>query len=110
MRVVVLYHQNSDHSGIVTDFATEFGNYKRKKLELINLESEEGANLASVYGLTQYPAVLAMNENGSVNRMWQGLPLPLMDELSYYIQESPNFQAVHSGKTIMPLAPSTAVA
>ncbi|OGL35415.1 hypothetical protein A3F65_01555 [Candidatus Saccharibacteria bacterium RIFCSPHIGHO2_12_FULL_47_16b] len=108
MRVVILYHEHSEHGGVVADFQREFERYKAKKVELVSLETIEGADLASLYGVNQYPAVLAMSDNGSLIRMWQGLPLPLMDELSYYITETQPTLA-HSGKTIMPLQPSTAV-
>ena len=108
MRVVILYHQNSDHSGIVSDFATEFESYKRKKLELISLESEQGDLMAATYGVTRYPTVLAMNNDGSLNRLWQGLPLPLMDELSYYAQGNQIEMISRAGKIIQPLAPATA--
>lgn len=110
MRVVALYHPNSDHGGIVDTFATEFEHYKNKKIDLASLETEEGSQLAETYGVTQYPAVLAMNDNGSITRMWQGLPLPLMDELSYYAGQNQMSMASRAGKTIMPLSPSTAVA
>lgn len=108
MKVVALYHQNSDHTGIVSDYATEFEHYKGKKIDLTNLETEEGARLAQTYGVTQYPAVLAMDDNGSISRMWQGLPMPLMDELSSYAGQNRDSMLVSSGKTIMPLTPSVA--
>ncbi len=87
MRVVILYHEHSEHGGYVTDFVAEFERYKGKKMELISLDSVEGDDLARLYGVDRYPAILVMSENGSLQRLWQGLPLPLMDELSYYIQQ-----------------------
>jgi hypothetical protein len=86
MRVVVLYHPFSDHSGIVTDYAAEFEHYKGKTLDLVSLESIEGADMAELYDITRYPAVLAMTDAGSLQRLWQGTTLPLMDELSFYAQ------------------------
>ena len=108
MRVVILYHVHSEHGGVVADFAREFENYKRKKVELVDLETVKGADLQSLYGVDQYPAVLVMSDNGSLIRLWQGLPLPLMDELSYYIQDTPGTLA-HTAKTIMPLHPTSAL-
>lgn len=90
------------------DFAREFENYKRKKIELVSLETIEGADLAKLYGVDRYPAILVMADNGSMIRLWQGLPLPLMDELSYYIQGSTTQTERHSGRTIMPLTPAPA--
>jgi len=71
----------------MADFAAEFERYKRKKLNLISLETVEGDDLAKLYGVTQYPAILVMSETGSLVRLWQGNPMPLMDELSYYVQD-----------------------
>ena len=87
MRVVLLYHPKSEHGGMVADYAAEFERYKRKKLDLVSLESVEGADFAILYCVDHYPAILVMTNAGSLQRMWQGLPLPLMDELSYYVQD-----------------------
>lgn len=88
MRVLVLYHPVSDHGGVVTDYVKEFERYKGKKIDLVSLESIEGAELARLYAVTSYPTVLAMSDNGSLQRMWQGGEMPMMDELSYYIPDS----------------------
>lgn len=109
MRVVTLYRPNSEHGGIVSDYATEFAHYKAKPIELVSLDSQQGSNMAQTYGVTQYPAVLAMDDNGTIGRMWQGLPMPLMDELSSYAGQNQGAMLASSAKTIMPLAPSTAV-
>jgi hypothetical protein len=88
MKVIVLYHPLSDHGGLVADYAAEFERYKKKTLDLVSLESIEGADLAELYGITHYPAILVMTDAGSLQRMWQGTPLPLMDELTYYVEET----------------------
>ena len=88
MRTVVLYHPKSDHNGLVSDYAKEFKDYKKKSLELVSLESVEGADLAELYDVTSYPPFLVMTNDGSLQRIWQGTPLPLMDELSYYISDT----------------------
>lgn len=108
MRAAILYHDKSEHTGIVDAYATEFERYKQKKVDKISLESVEGADLQKLYGVDQYPAVLAMSDSGSLIRLWQGLPMPLMDELSYYIADTQPTLS-HSGKTIMPLSGATAV-
>jgi hypothetical protein len=99
MRALVLYHPRSDHGGLVADYAEEFRRFKQKKLDLVSLESVEGADLAELYGVSVYPAVLVMRDDGSLLRLWQGGQLPLMDELSYYMpQEGPMLS--HTGRTI----------
>ena len=102
MRVIVLYHPNNDEfSGIVQDYASEFERYKRKKLDLISLETTEGAQLATLYTISQYPAILVMSDSGSMVRLWEGTPMPLMDELSYYVEDQ-RASISSMGRTIMP--------
>jgi hypothetical protein len=88
MKLVALYHPKSDHGGVVMDYAKEFENHKKKPLELVSLETIEGADMANIYDVTQYPAFLVIRDDGSLLRLWQGTTLPLMDELSYYDQDS----------------------
>ncbi len=87
MKVVVLYHKQSDHIGIVEEFKTDYKRFKGKDLELLELETPKGAYTAELYGVTQYPAFLALSDDGVMQKMWQGIPMPLMDELDYYTRD-----------------------
>jgi hypothetical protein len=87
MKVLVLYHPKSDHGGIVEDYAHDYEKSRGHKLELISLETRDGAATATLYDITQYPAFLALADDGSVQNLWQGLPLPLMNELDQYSQQ-----------------------
>lgn len=64
---------------------TEFGRvYPGHKLELVDLNTRDGASKAEIYGIVQYPAVLALANDGQLLKEWQGEPLPLMSEVAYY--------------------------
>ncbi len=87
MRVVVLYHPKSEHGGAVEDYERDYKLLHRdekKKLELISLETREGADLAKLYDVVQYPAVLVVAKDGSLQRLWQGGELPLLRDLDFY--------------------------
>ncbi len=56
-----------------------------KKLELLSLNTRDGAATASLYDVMSYPSILAIADNGSVINLWQGEPLPLMDEVAGYV-------------------------
>ena len=84
MRVVALYHPKSDHEGRVLDFVADFKRLKGKEVELISLETTQGAETAKLYDVTSYPAVLALANDGQLLRGWQGGTLPMMNELEYY--------------------------
>lgn len=89
MRVLVLYHPKSEHGGRVLDYARDFDRLhkdQKQKIELVSLETKEGANLAKLYDVVRYPAVLAIAGDGSMQRLWQEENLPLLRELDYYFQ------------------------
>lgn len=90
MKLVILYRPQSEHATTVESFVRDF---KRqydvgRKIEIQSLNTRDGAATASIYDVTMYPAILALANDGSVMNMWQGLPLPLMDEVAGYIQGS----------------------
>lgn len=88
MKVVLLYRPNSAHSRKVEDFVRDFTRFNvDRKIDMISLDTREGAAAASIYGVVQYPAVLALADNGSILRYWQGDQMPLMNEVAYYAKQ-----------------------
>lgn len=84
--MLVLYRPESEHSTDVETFARDFQQLYEvgRKLELVSLNTRDGAATASLYDIMSYPAILALANDGSVLNMWQGLPMPLMDEVAGY--------------------------
>ena len=87
MKAVILYHPKSDHATNVEGFARDFSMQTGDRIELISLESRDGAATATMYDITQYPAILALDNAGQMLRLWQCPVLPLMNEISYYTQD-----------------------
>lgn len=88
MRVAILYHPKSEHGGVVEDYSHDFERHSPgKKLELVSLETVEGAELAKLYDAVRYPAVLAIADDGHLLHIWQEESLPLMRDLDYYFQD-----------------------
>jgi len=83
MRAVVLYHPKNEHGGRVEDYQRDYHKFKEKDLQLLSLETVEGAEMAKLYDITNYPAVLVVADDGSLHKLWQG-GLPLMNELDSY--------------------------
>lgn len=79
-----MYRPKSEQEGKALDFARDYKQLKGKELNLLSLDTVEGDNLAKVYDITQYPAILAIKDDGQLEQMWQGDALPLMNELDYY--------------------------
>lgn len=84
MKLVILYHPRSDHGRVVEECASIFAKQRNKTIELLSLDTKEGAYSAKLYDVVRYPAVLATREDGQLLQLWQGLPLPTMNDLSAY--------------------------
>ena len=84
MKVVALYHPESDHARAVLDYARDFERIKGVPIELVSLETKDGAHLARLYDIVQYPAIIVTAEGGALLKHWEALPLPLMDEVAAY--------------------------
>lgn len=87
MKVVVLYRPNSEHGRSVEEFASELERRSRGgKVELMNIDTRDGSATASLYDVMQYPAVLALQNDGQLLKEWQGSTMPLLNDVSYYTQ------------------------
>ena len=85
MRVVILYHPNREFAGLAEDFKRDFeSRHQDRKVEMVSLETVEGSEMAKLYDVVRYPAILAVASNGSLQKMWQDQPWPLMDEVAAY--------------------------
>lgn len=83
----MLYRPNSEHARSVEEYVRDFQHQRGKVIELMSLDTVEGAEKANLYGLMQYPAIIAVREDGQLLRDWQGSNLPLMDEVAGYLTQ-----------------------
>lgn len=48
----------------------------------------EGSHLAQLYGVMEYPTIIATADDGTMQQIWTGTDkLPLMNDLAYYAQQ-----------------------
>lgn len=85
MRVVVVYKEQTDYARTVTDYLRDFERQTGHTLELLNPDTPEGAHFCRTYDVVEYPSVVAMTDDGIMQNMWRGLPLPTISEVSYYV-------------------------
>jgi hypothetical protein len=90
VKLLILYRPESEHATTVESFVRDFqSRYEAgRRLELVSLNTRDGAATASLYDVMSYPAILALANDGSVLNMWQGTPMPLMDEVAGYAYEA----------------------
>lgn len=87
MRVVVLYRSRSEQERAVLEFEREYQHRTGRTITLQDTNTRDGAAMASLYDIMQFPCVLALANDGQVLQMWQGSHLPLINEVSYYDQQ-----------------------
>ena len=86
MKTLVLYRPNSEYARSVDEFIREFQARSggSKVLEVVNIDSREGAQIAELYGIVQYPAILVLQGDGFMQKKWEGGILPLIEEVMGY--------------------------
>ena len=88
MKLYVLYRKNSEQERSVINFKEMMRRrYPDKDIEDVDLDTRDGAAKAATYGITKYPALLITAVDGRVQGMWEGEPLPLIDEVASYMLE-----------------------
>lgn len=88
MKVVVVFKDNTDHTRTVTDFLRDFEHLTGHVLETLNPDTPDGIYFCSAYGIVEYPTIIAVSDDGIMQNMWRGLPLPTINEVSYYVQSN----------------------
>jgi hypothetical protein len=85
MKVLIFYRPRSEHGRVVEEFVRDFkATHGNSRIEQLDVDSRDGVAMASLYDIMQYPAILALRDDGSVLKSWEGGMLPVMNEIAYY--------------------------
>lgn len=85
MKVVILYRPNSEHARMTEDYVRDFrSRYPDSQLDVLSLDTVEGSSRAELYDVVDYPAIIAIQPDGTPHKIWQGVVLPLMDEVASF--------------------------
>jgi hypothetical protein len=85
MKILILYRPKSEQASNVESFIHDFKQrHEADRMEILDIDKRDGIAAATLYDIMQYPAILALRDDGSVLRSWLGEPLPLMDEVAFY--------------------------
>lgn len=85
MRVVVVYKEETDYARQVNDYLRDFMRQTGHELETLNPDTPEGATFCRTYDIVEYPSLIAISDEGVMQNVWRGLPLPTISEISYYV-------------------------
>ena len=87
MRAVVIYKDESDHAREVINYMTDFKRQTGRDLEVIDPETTDGASFCRTYDIVEYPTIVALSNDGILQNVWRGRPLPTIGEVSYYAED-----------------------
>lgn len=85
MKTVVVFKENTDYARTVLDYLRDFERQTGHKLETINPDTPDGTSFCKTYDIVEYPTMIAISDDGVMQNMWRGLPLPMITEVSYYV-------------------------
>jgi hypothetical protein len=85
MKAFILYRPNSEFARIVEEYVHDFKRLMGRDIELVDLNTRDGAATASLYDVMEHPSLMVVRDDGQVLQEWQGTHLPLMNELSGYL-------------------------
>lgn len=86
MKITIVYREESDHAREVFDFLSDFEKRTGQTIEEINPDSPRNEFFIRAYDIVEYPTILALTDEGKVLNQWRGRPLPMIDEVSYYLR------------------------
>ncbi len=84
MKALMLYHSDSEFARVAEQYVHDFGRFKGKEIELVDLNTREGATMATLYDIMQNPTLMVLRDDGQLVKDWQGEHFPLKDELAAY--------------------------
>ena len=85
MKAIVIYKEESDHAREVIDYLRDFARQTGHELETMNPDTADGASFCRAYDIVEYPSIVALSDDGVLQNLWRGRPLPTITEVSYYV-------------------------
>ena len=85
MRTVVVAKENTDYARAVTEFLHDFQHQTGHDLEVLDPDTAEGTMFCETYDIVEYPTLIAIAADGTMQNAWVGMPLPTISEVSYYV-------------------------
>ena len=84
MIVKVIYRYESDHAREELSYLRDFSRQTGRTIEEIDPDTPEGTHTCRTYDIVEYPTMIALSDDGQLQHMWRGRPLPTINEVSYY--------------------------
>ena len=87
MRVIVIFKDQNDYTSTVNEFLHDFEYETGHQLETLDPDTAAGYGFCDAYDIVEYPSIIAISNDGVLQKYWRGLPLPTISDVSYYVQD-----------------------
>ena len=84
MKVVVVWRDNTDYARELQMWMDDFEHETGKTVETLDPDTPEGEMFVRTRDIMEYPAIVAVDDDGRVLKIWSGKTLPQIDTVSYY--------------------------
>lgn len=86
MKYIILYRPNSEHATEVETYLHDFQSQIPPEItqQTISLDTREGADLARLFDIVQYPAMMVVTDDMAPLKIWSGPMLPIKNEVASY--------------------------
>ena len=85
MKAVILYKPNTEKETSVLEYVREFAHVTGRPIELIDADTVHGIEIAKLYDIMQFPAIVVFKDDGEYIRSWlERDSWPTISELSFY--------------------------
>lgn len=86
MGLLLFYRTRSEQASQTEVFIRDFERQSSQTIEVIDPDSPRGVDLCRIYDVVEFPTLVATTQDGQMRNLWRGLPLPTINEVSYYVQ------------------------
>lgn len=87
MKAIILYQPDTELETSVHEYVREFGRETGKTIALVDSSSQQGVDIAKMYDILQFPAIVVFKDDGAYVDSWvERDKWPTISELSYYNQ------------------------
>lgn len=86
MKIVIFQRPADQLPSTIDDYVERLQQgHPGQQIDILDAEGAQGSDLARLYDVTSYPAVVVTTDDGSFQHAWQG-ELPLPDDIESYVR------------------------
>lgn len=86
MKLVVVGRDNTDYARELSMWIADIEHETGKKVEMLDPDTIEGEMFVRARDIMEYPAIVAVADDGRVLKKWTGRKFPRINDVSYYSQ------------------------